>query len=463
MGFDLADLLRRHGAEKFHLHEQYLNGPFVKVLKTIGFDRHYVAGRGAHLFDADGERYLDLLSGWGVFALGRGHPMVRDALRQVLEAELPNLVQMDVSVLSGIVAERLARLIPGAQKLFFCSSGAEAVEAAIKLARGATQRPRILFCEHGFHGLTYGALSVTGDALFREGFGPLLPGCEAIPFNDLGALEAALDGDDVAAFIVEPIQGKGVNLPEPGYLAEAARLCREHGTLFVADEVQTGVGRTGRFVALEHFGVEPDMTLLAKALSGGYIPIGAVAMRRRIFDRVFDRMDRSVVHGSTFSKNDLAMAAALATLTAIEEEGLLPRAAAMGEAIRADLVALQEKYTVVSEVRGLGLMIGIEFRAPAGLRSKAAWSMLGRVDKGLFCQTVTIPLFKRHRVISQVAGHGLPVVKLLPPLVLEESDRIWIRDAFDDVLADCENLTGAVWDLVRNLASHAARSKLGVG
>jgi ornithine--oxo-acid transaminase len=463
MGFDLAALLRQHEGEKFSLHEQYLNGPFVKVLKTIGFDRHYASAKGPHLFGDRGERYLDLLSGWGVFALGRNHPSIRDALRQVIEADLPNLVQMDVSVLSGALAERLVRMLPGAEKVFFCSSGAEAVEAAIKFARAATRRPRVLFCEHGYHGLTYGALSVTGDPLFREGFGPLLPGCEAIPFNDLPALEAALGAEDVAAFIVEPIQGKGVNLPEERYLSEAARLCQARGALFVADEVQTGIGRTGRFAACEHYGVEPDMTLLAKALSGGHVPVGAVAMRRWIFDRVFDRMDRSVVHGSTFSKNDMAMAAGLATLTVIEGEKLIPRAAEMGEAILGDLSALAAKYSAVREVRGRGLMIGIEFRAPETFGSKTAWSMLGRIDKGLFCQMVTIPLFKRHRIICQVAGHGLPVVKLLPPLVIDEGDREWIQRAFDDVIADCENLTGAVWDLVRNLATHAAKAKIRAG
>jgi ornithine--oxo-acid transaminase len=461
MGFDLAALLRRHEDEKFALHERYLNGPFVKVLKTIGFDRHYVAGQGAYLFDEAGERYLDLLSGWGVFALGRNHPTVQGALRQVVDAALPNLVQMDVSVLSGVLAERLVGLLPGTEKLLFCNSGAEAVEAAIKLARAATRRQRVLCCEHGFHGLTYGALSVTADAHFREGFAPLLPGCESVPFNDIEALEAALEDEDVAAFIVEPIQGKGVNVADDGYLADAARLCRRFGALFIADEVQTGIGRTGRFTAIEHSGVEPDMVLLAKALSGGYVPIGAVGMRRWIFDRVFDRMDRSVVHGSTFSKNDLAMAAALATLTALEEEKLIPRAAEMGAALLADLGALRRKYSVIREVRGKGLMIGIEFRAPESWGSKAAWSMLGRIDKGLFCQMVTIPLFKRHRVICQVAGHGMPVVKLLPPLVIGEEDGRWIAAAFDDVIADCENLTGAVWELVRNLAGHAAKAKIG--
>ncbi len=201
--------------------------------------------------------------------------------------------------------------MPWTDKVFFCNSGTEAVEAAIKFARMATRRSKIVSCHHAFHGLTYGALSLVGDDLFRQGFEPFLGDCATVPFNDLVALDRVLRHRDIAAFIFEPIQGKGVNLPVEGYLVEAERLCRKHGTLFVADEIQCGMGRTGRFLACEHYGVEPDMVLLAKALSGGFVPVGAVACRDSVFDKVFDRMDKAVVHGSTFAKNDLAMAAGL--------------------------------------------------------------------------------------------------------------------------------------------------------
>jgi ornithine--oxo-acid transaminase len=462
-GIDLRAMVVARGEERFALHERHLNGPLVRILRTIGFDRDYVSGVGAHLFDADGNRYLDLLSGFGVFALGRSHPTVTAALRQVLDGNLPNLVQMDVSVLSGLLAERLAGLLPGLDKMFFCNSGAEAVEAAIKFARYATGRSRILSCEHGFHGLTYGALSLTDGSEFRDGFGPLLPGCSTVPFNHLPALEEALTRRDVAAFIVEPIQGKGVNMPDDSYLPEAARLCRKYGTLFVADEVQTGVGRTGRFVAIEHWDVEPDMVLLAKALSGGHVPIGAVAMRGWVFDRVFDRMDRAVVHGSTFSKTDLAMAAGLATLTALEEEGLVDQARRHGETLMADLTALKEKHGVIAEVRGKGLMIGVEIGRPDSLRLKAAWRFLDQVDKGLLCQMIVIPLFTNHRILTQVAGHHLPVLKLLPPYVISAADLAWIRDAFDRVLGDCQSLSGSVWPLIRSLAGNALRERTGTG
>lgn len=459
MPLDIAALIAARRAEKYQLHERHANQQFVRMLRIIGYDVDFVTGRGPHLYDAGGRRYLDLLSGFGVFAIGRNHPAVAAALRQVLEADLANLVQLDVSLLSGLLAERLLDHLPGQERVFFCNSGAEAVEAGIKFARAATGRPGLVHCGHGFHGLTCGALSLSGEDVFRQGFGPLLADSRRVPFGDLVALERALAGRDVAAFVVEPVQGHGVYLPPDGYLPEAARLCRRHGTLLVADEVQTGLGRTGRFLAVEHWGVEPDIVLLAKALSGGHVPVGAVATKSWIFAKVFDRLDRAVVHGSTFGKNDLAMAAGLATLSVIEEEGLVERAETMGAAILSDLTAIGARSEFVRSVRGKGMMIGIEFGPPRSLRLKTAWHMLAAVNASLFCQMVTLPLFERHRILCQVAGHDSLVVKLIPPLTLEEADRIWIRDAFAEVIADCERVPGAIWETGRKLAGHAMRSR----
>ncbi|MGB7085285.1 MAG: aspartate aminotransferase family protein, partial [Phormidesmis sp.] len=292
---NILDLIEQRQPENFSLHEQYLNPQMVNVLKTIGFDRHYVKAEGAYLFDDQGDRYLDLLSGFGVFALGRNHPTVVNALQDVLSADLPNLVQMDVSLLSGLLAQRLQRLTPpGLDRIFFANSGTESVEAAIKFSRYATGRGKIVYCQGGYHGLTMGSLSATGDTHFKSGFGPFLPGFIEVPFGDLAALEQALSSKDVAAFITEPIQGHGVWIPEADYLPGAAALCRQYGSLFIADEVQTGLGRTGKWWAVEHFGVEPDLLCMAKALSGGLVPVGAVACRPWIFDKVFSRMDRAV-------------------------------------------------------------------------------------------------------------------------------------------------------------------------
>ncbi len=460
MSFSIADLFSQHFDNKFDLHEQHLNNQMVRVLRTIGYDKNYKKAIGQYLFDQDNNKYLDLLSGFGVFAVGRNHPTVISALQETLTLELPNLVQMDVSLLSGLLAEKILATTPeNTNKMFFSNSGTEAVEAAIKFARYTTKRERIVHCEHSFHGLTLGSLSLNGEEIFKQGFGPLLPNCNAIPFNDLEALEKTLSTKDVAAFIVEPIQGKGVNIPDDNYLPEVERLCKKYGTLFVADEIQTGLGRTGKFWAIDHWGVKPDMILMAKALSGGFIPVGAVAMTQNIMDTVFNRMDRAVVHGSTFSKNNMAMAAGLATLQVMEDEKLVENSAKVGADIINSINATKSKYEFLKEARGKGLMIAVEFQSPKSLKLKAAWAMLEAANKGLFCQMVTIPLFKEHRVLTQVAGHGMNVVKLLPPLNLTHDDRDWIVNAFNKAISDTHQIPGSIWDLGKNLASHAIKNK----
>jgi ornithine--oxo-acid transaminase len=431
----------------------------VRVLRTIGYDVGFRRGSGQYLYDRNDARYLDLLSGFGVFGIGRNHPALRTALESVLNAELPNLVQMDVPPLAGVLAERLLAKAPYFDKVFFANSGTETVEAAIKFARAATKRSKILSCTHAFHGLTFGSLSLNGDDIFKKGFEPLLGDCAAVAFNDLTALEDALRRRDVAAFIVEPIQGKGVHLPSPDYLPAAAELCRRYGTLFIADEIQCGLGRTGKFFAVEHWGVQPDMILLAKALSGGHVPVGALLTRKDIFDRLFNRMDRAVVHGSTFAKNDLAMAAGIATLAVIDSEKLVETAARSGERLLASFRAMAERHEMLREARGLGLMIGIEFGAPSSLKLRASWSMIEAANKGLFCQLITIPLFKEHKILTQVAGHGSHTIKLLPSYVITDDDCAWIETAFDKVIAESHRVPGAIWSLGKTLIENAMATK----
>src|SRR5205814_10487730 len=306
-------------------------------------------------------------------------------------------------------------------------SGAESVEAAIKLGRAATGRPRVLSLEHGFHGLTLGALSATSASEFTSRFGPLLPGFEKVPWDDLSSLEDKLRSADVALFIVEPVQGKGVNIPAPGYLEGAQQLCRRYGTLFCVDEVQTGFGRTGRMLALEHWGLEPDLITVAKSLSGGYVPVGALLMSSEVYDGVFDSLPNAVSHGSTFAPNDLAMVAGLATLRELDTAGLVERSARMGEQLLERTRPLVERSPVVKDVRGLGLMWAIEFDEPEG--GSRTWKLLERIQPALFAQLVVVPLFRDHRVLSQVAGHGLNVLKALPPLVIDEDDLDWFATA----------------------------------
>ncbi|MGA9003825.1 MAG: aspartate aminotransferase family protein [Pseudolabrys sp.] len=460
MSLEIDGLFAEAEADRYTLHTRHLNEQMVRVLKTIGFDRAYQRGKGQYLYDREGRQYLDLLSGWGVFALGRNHPVVNSTLKKVLDCDFPNLVQMDVSALAGVLAERLLRYVPHLDKVFFANSGTETVETALKFARAATGREGIVYCSHAFHGLTYGSLSVNGDEIFRSGFGPLLPGCIEVPFNDIVALERALASNTAAAFIVEPIQGKGVTVPADDYLRSALELCRKHGTLFIADEVQTGLGRTGRFLACEHWGIEPDIVLLAKSLSGGQVPVGAVLTRKWIFDKVFDRMDRAVVHGSTFAKNDLAMAAGLATLEVMESEGLMQNAERTGARLLATFERMIQRHELVKEVRGKGLMIGIEFGAPRSLALKASWNLLETANSGLFCQLIVIPLLKEHRILSQVAGHGNHTIKLLPPLIISDKDCDWIEQSFEAVIADAHRVPGAIWSLGKTLVENAARARV---
>ena len=461
MSLEIADLFAEAGPNRYALHTRYLNEQMVRVLKTIGFDRAYQRGKGQYLYDREGRQYLDLLSGWGVFALGRNHPVVSDTLKKVLDSDLPNLVQMDVSALAGVLAERLLRYVPHLEKVFFANSGTESVEASLKFARAATGRDGIVYCSHAFHGLTYGSLSLIGDDIFRSGFGPLLPGCIEVPFNDLVALERALASKTIAAFIVEPIQGKGVTVPENDYLRNALELCRKYGTLFVADEVQSGLGRTGRFLACEHWNIEPDIVLLSKSLSGGHVPVGAVLTRKWIFDKVFDRMDRAVVHGSTFAKNDLAMAAGLATLEVMESEKLMQNAERLGNRLMATFGKMLGRHELVKDVRGRGLMIGVEFGAPRSLKLKASWNLLETANSGLFCQLIVIPLLKDHRILTQVAGHGNHTIKLLPPLIITDADCDWIEKSFESVIADAHRVPGAIWSLGKTLIENAARARAG--
>jgi ornithine--oxo-acid transaminase len=437
---EVADLLELRAGEAMALNQRYLNPQLGRVLQTLGFDRDWVAGRGAYLIDRGGEEYLDLLSGYGVFALGRNHPYVRDQLQRVLAADTPNLPQLGVTTLAGVLAERLIEQAPAPlDAVVLTSSGTEAVEAALKLARAATGRPRILYCERGFHGLTLGSLSVNGNDEFRERFGPLLPDCDPVPFGDLDALERELARADVAAFIVEPIQGKGVYLPPDGYLVSAQKRCHDAGALLIADEVQTGLGRTGRLLALEHWGVEPDLVTLSKALSGGYVPIGAVLATRPVYEGTFDSMERSVVHGSTFGGGDLAAAAALATLAVLDRERLTERAAHLG-ALLMDLTRpLAERFTIVREVRGLGLMWAIELGPPAGRAAQRVWNAIERRQPGLFAQLVIVPLFRDHRILTQVAGHHMNVIKALPPLIVSEDEIRRFAAALEEVLADAQD------------------------
>ena len=454
---DLAALVQEYAGKNYELHAEHINPSNVRTLKTIGFDRCYTRAEGPYLWDVEGEKYLDFLSGYGVFGLGRNHPEVRRILKEFLDEEYPSLVKMEAPLLSGLLAAELKKRMPNElDMVFFTNSGSEGVETAIKYAKCATGKPAIIHCKKSFHGLTSGALSVNGDESFREGFAPFLPDCRAIAFNDLAALEEELKKGDVAGFIVEPIQGKGVNLPKPGYLLEAQKLCHKHGALFIDDEVQTGIGRTGKFLAIEHDGaVDPDIVILAKTLSAGFVPVGAVLCKKWIHERVFSSMQRSVVHSSTFSQGSLAMAAGLAALDVLDREDLVANAEKMGDLIGHGLTTMVPHFEFLKEVRWRGLMTGIEFGPPKSISLKLAWTTCHALDKSLFPQAAIIPLMDKHHIITQVAGHAVDVIKLLPPLVITEEDVKWFLTAFEDVMLQMHRFPGPAWDVLTGIGKMA--------
>ena len=453
MPFDLKSLVAARMGENYELHSQHLNPTLVQVQRTIGFDRVYVRAKGAYLYDDEGHEYLDFLSGYSVFNIGRNHPVVARAVHDALDLDLPNMVQMDCSLLSGLLGEALLGKMPAhLDAVFFCNSGTEAVEGALKFARAATGRPRIVSLKGSYHGLSYGALSITGSETFQEGFGPFLADTEMVALGDLDALAATLAMRDVAAFIVEPVQGKGVNYPADDYFEKAQALCRAHGTLFICDEVQTGLGRTGKWFAFQHWNLEPDIVTLAKTLSGGYVPCGAIVTRRAIYQKVFSRLDRCVVHSSTFGRNNLAMTCALATLSVLDDEKLVENSAAVGNLLLARLHELKARHPFIKEVRGKGLMIAIEFHEPPQFKSKLAWRLMHKIDQSLFPQLVVVPLLSKHRVLTQVAGHHMDVIKILPPLTIGRKEVDYFIDALDRTLTECSRFPGPIMELARNTA-----------
>jgi ornithine--oxo-acid transaminase len=456
MDFDLPGLLAAHRDDGYELYGRYLNPQQPRMLHAIGFDKVYVRAEGAYLYDAEGHQYADFLAGFGVFAAGRNHPVIRQALHDALDAHLADWTQFDCGPLPGLLAERLLAKAPGLDRVFFCNSGTEAVESALKFARYATGRGRVIYCDHAFHGLTTGSLSVNGAEEFRRGFAPLLADT-AIPLGDLDALAAELRKGDVAAFIIEPVQGHGVLMPSAGFLTAAAALLHEHGALLICDEVQSGFGRTGKFFAYQHEQVVPDIVTVAKALSGGFVPVGAMLAKGPIFEKVYSSMDRVMVHSTTFKGGVLAMAAGLASLAVLDDEGLVDNAARTGEALKTSLASMMRKYDVLADVRGRGLMIGLEFDKPSSVRARTSWNMLQKARVGLFAQMVVVALFQRHRILTQVSGDHMEVIKLIPPLMIGEGEVKLFTEAFSEVMEDASRGTGLIWEFGRTLVKQAVR------
>lgn len=418
---------------------RHLNGMLSSLIHTVGIDRNYVRGEGPYLWDDRGNRILDCLAGFGAIAVGRAHPVVTDALEQCLRLAPPNWVRMENNALAAEAARRLVGAAGvSATRVFFTNSGTEAVEAAIKFATRHTGRSGLLSWSDSFHGLTCGSLSVNGNDDLREGYGALLPNCDRIEFGDLSRLEQALHSRNVAALIVEPVQGKTLRDMGEGRLSEAHAMCRKHGTLLVADEVQSGCGRTGTFLACHADGVDPDLAVLSKALSGGLVPVGALLVGDDVWNSTYSSLDRVFAHSSTFHEGSLAMTAVIATLAVIEEERLCDQSRALGVELREALTRACSSCRSFRSVLGRGLMIGVDFE-PAGVASPASLPMIGDRLYPIVGQSIVSSLLNDHEVLAQVTGAKRPVLKFLPPMTITADDARHIANATASALRSFEN------------------------
>lgn len=377
---------------------KYVNDGMARLYRFMGFTTLEWENRGAVLKDVYGKEYIDC-GGYGVFIHGHRHPKVVAAVKAQLDQfALSNRLLPQKPVVD--LARLLAEVTPGnLQYTFFCNSGTEAIEGALKLARAYTGRKSYVAAHGGFHGKTYGALSASGRELYREPFYPLLPGFTHVPFADVAAMEAAVT-EETAAVILEPIQGEaGVQVPPDDYLPRVREICDRRGALLILDEVQTGFGRTGKMFACEHWGVTPDILCMAKALGGGVMPIGAFIATPQVFEPF---NSNPYLHSSTFGGNPLACAAGCAAIGALREEGLVERAAALGDKAILCLRQLVREYPkTVAAVRGKGLLIGIEFTKEGAL--------------GLFISTL---LDKGVIVTHSLNQHR--VARVMPPAVIPD-------------------------------------------
>lgn len=435
---------------------EHVNPQWVRLLDLLTLNLKYTQCVGSELTTADGRRILDFLSGYCVHNTGHNHPYIVEELHRELDRIGPVMLQSHAPDLAGELAQRLCRLAGGkVNKAFFACSGSEGVESAIKFGRATTGRNGLVYAHGAFHGLTCGALSMMGDEFWRDKFGPMLEETEAVPFNDLAALERQLKSRKVAAFFVEPLQSEaGIRVADAAYLRGAQELCGRYGTLLVLDEVQTGMFRTGRFLAAHHYGVEPDIVILAKALSGGLIPCSAVLMTDRVYEAVYDSLKRSIVHTSTFSENSMSMRAGLATLDVLEHENLGERARVTGELLRSRLRDRLAGYEMVHDVRGLGMLSGIEFQPPKQLKLQLAFQAFRAIHRGMFGQVVVMRLFQDHGILTQMCGNNFMVLKVAPPLVVTEQQVDQFVDAITATVDLMHNST-RFWSEALGLARRA--------
>lgn len=406
-------------------YKEFVNPYLVKMLGLIGFNKSFVRAEGTKVWDNTGKQYVDFLGGYGALNLGHNPRAILEAIKKIMDR--PNILQAALNPIAAALAKNIAAITPGELRMtFFSNSGAEAVEGAIKTARAATGRKKLLYCEGSFHGKTLGALSITGREKYRTPFQPLLEDVFHVSFGDMESLKNALAGEAVAAFILEPIQGEGgIIVPPEGYLQQARTLCDRSGTLLIVDEVQTGFGRTGKLFACEHENIVPDILCLAKSLGGGVIPIGATVAKESVWNRAYGSMEKCLLHTSTFGGNSMAAAAGMAALQEIYEQGLVEQSNQKGKYFIDRLKNLQKEYPIIKDVRGKGLMIGLEFHTMGGIFKKLSEEYVGALVAG--------ELLNRYGLITAYTLNNPNVIRLEPPLIITYEEIDYMVDALEAI------------------------------
>ncbi len=411
-------------AEVSSLYERHLNPAFVRLLDTLGYGRLFTRAEGAWIHDSEGRRYLDLISGYGVFALGHNPPLLVEAVRRVLDESACQFLHVGPSEAAATLAAQLSEITGGRlPRCVFTTSGSEAVESAMKLAMAATGRHRFVRARGGYHGLGLGSLALLGDERLRGPFEAALPKATEVEFGSLPELGHALAAGDIAAFVVEPVLGEGgVVVPPPGYLDEARDLCAKHGALFVVDEVQTGLGRCGEMLLSNEMRSAPDAVVLAKALGGGVASIAALLAGDVVYRKVFATAERMDTVGSTFAGGHLACRVASETLRALADEGLVERSRELGEKLLAFLRDGLAEHPFVRAVRGRGLLVGIEIGpTDRALLGRLAPGCVESASRQAFGQWLCVRLLEEG-VLAQTASLRWDVLKIEPPLNVPEED-----------------------------------------
>jgi putrescine aminotransferase len=400
-------------------YKKYVNPGLMRMFSLLNFDKKYEKAEGTRLWDSEGNQYLDFLGGYGALNLGHNPDKVLKAIKQV--EHLPNILQASMGTMTSAAAKNLAKITPGKlSHTFFANSGTEAVEGAIKLARAASGKEKIIYAEGSFHGKTMGSLSITGRTKYQKPFSPLMPASEEVPYGDPDALELKLKYGNIAAFIVEPIQGEaGIIIPPEGYLKEIRALCDKYDTYLIFDEIQTGLGRTGELFACEAEDIVPDIMCLAKSLGGGVMPVGAFTTTEDIWGKAFGGINKALLHTSTFGGNTLATAAVIAATNQIVEDRLTEQAQEKGEYLLAKLQKLADRHEMIAEVRGRGLMVGLEFKQPKdGILDKISQGMFSKLSHEYMGAMVAGTLLNDYQIITAYTLNNPNVIRLEPPLIV---------------------------------------------